>query len=82
MAEPKKRFENYAPTPAQAKRIDEVNNAFKFLYTILQGLRPTEQGQVYATKYLNQAVDSLEDAWIKSKMSVIYNDTIKEETEK
>lgn len=77
MAEAKKRFERYEPTPAQAKKIEEVESAYKFVYTVLLGLRP-EQAAL-SLKYLGSAVDHLEDSLTKARMAILYNDNIKEE---
>ena len=80
----KKRFERYEPTPAQAKKIEEVESAYKFVYTVLLGLRPQVQlGQgALALKYLGQSVDQLEDSLTKARMAILYNDNIKEEEAK
>lgn len=74
MPDPKKRFENYQPTPEQGEKIQEVDSTFKFAYTVLQKLRPEKaDGNALALRYIGQAVDSLEEAWIKAKMAIIYN---------
>lgn len=81
MSETKKRFEHYEPNPAQAKRIEELQGAYKFVYMILQALRPDKENTL-SLKYLNSAADHLEDSFTKAKMAVLYNDNIKAEEKK
>ena len=79
MVAPKKRFENYQPTPEQALKIAEVDSSFKFVYVVLQKLKPGPADKGYSLKYLNHSIDHLEEAWIKAKMAVIYGNETKEE---
>lgn len=81
MSDPKKRFETYEPTEAQAVKIEEVNSAYRFVNVLLQRIRPPKDYPL-ALDYWSQAVRTLEDSVIKARMAVIYNDAIqKVETE-
>lgn len=81
MGTEKKRFERYEPSPAQAKKIEEVESAYKFVYTVLLGLRPEAGDKGLTLKYLGSSVDHLEDSLTKARMAILHNDNIKQEEE-
>ena len=73
-------FEIYEPNTGQAKKIEEVQSAYKFLYQILRGLVPPKE-YPQSLDSLRKAISHLHDSWRDANQAIIFNDAIQKQEE-